>query len=273
MAHLKQTFGFIGAGNMARAILSGMLNAHLINSTQAVVSDAVPEQLEKIEQIAQPKIAADNSEVVSSADVVLFAVKPYQMDAVVNEIKPHARPAQLFITICAGITTSFIEDRLGEGTRVVRVMPNTPALIQCGSAAVSPGRWATPQDVQLVLRIFNSVGVAVQLTEDKMNLVTGLTGSGPAYIFYFTELLIQAGMELGLTQSDATELVKQMVYGAARMAKETDVPLHELRQQVTTKGGTTEAGLRQLEEGDLRELVLSCIRAATDRGADLAQGK
>lgn len=273
MTKLPQTFGFIGAGNMARAILSGMINAHLIDPTQAIVSDAAPEPLEIMEQVAQPRIAADNAAVLNEADVITFAVKPFHMDEVCREISPHMRPSQLFISICAGIPTEFIERRLGAGARVIRVMPNTPALIQCGSAGVARGKAATDEDMALVLRIFNAIGVAVELPEKQLDLITGLTGSGPAYVFYFTEALIAAAVEQGLDAESATELVRQMVYGASRMALESNQPLHELRSQVTTKGGTTEAGLKRLEEGDFRALVSECVAAATARSRELSAGK
>lgn len=270
---MKQKFGFIGAGNMARAIINGMTESHLIFSPQAVASDVSPEQLEALEQITQATLARDNADLVKSTDVVFFAVKPHQVGEVCDQIRPHIRPEQLFVSVCAGIPTSLVEQRLGGEVRVVRVMPNTPALIGCGSAAVAGGKNATREDVELVLQIFNAIGIAYELPEEKLDLMTGLTGSGPAYVFYFTEALISAGIELGLPEKAAGELVKQMVYGAARMAKESDQPLHELRQAVTTKGGTTEAGLRQLEEGDLRELIHNCVEAATRRSAEMSKGQ
>lgn len=270
MEKLKQQIGFIGAGNMARAILSGMMNAKLIEHPQAIVSDVSVEQLEATEQITQARIAKDNADLARLADIVFFATKPYQVADVCREIKPHVRAGQLFITICAGVRTATIEDALGGKPRVIRVMPNTPALIGCGSAAVARGQYATQKDAELASRIFDSVGVAVELPEELLDLVTGLTGSGPAYVFYFTEQLIEAGKKLGLPENAANELVKQMVYGAARMAFESDKPLAELRAAVTTKGGTTEAGLRALEEAGLAKTIHKCVEAATNRSKELA---
>jgi pyrroline-5-carboxylate reductase len=151
-------------------------------------------------------------------------------------------------------------------------MPNTPALIGCGAAAVAAGSHATPEDMELVCRIFDSVGKSVRLKEDLFDLVTGLTGSGPAYVFRFTEALIDAAVELGMPKDAALTLVLQMVYGSSRMAIESDRTLVELRQAVTTKGGTTEAGLKVLEEGEFPALIRDCVEAATKRSAEFSKG-
>ena len=241
-----------------------------MNAQQAIASDAIAEAVAAIaaETGAQP--AASNSEVAQAADVILFATKPYQVADVCAEIRSYIRPTQLFVSICAGVRTQKIEDALGSSARVVRVMPNTPALIGCGSAAIAPGRNASPDDLNIVKAMFDSVGTSVIVEEEKLDLVTGLTGSGPAYVFRFIEALLQAGTDLGLSDAEAKTLVPQMVLGAARMAIESGKPLHELRQNVTTKGGTTEAGLKVLEEGDFAQLVYDCVEAATRRSRELA---
>lgn len=272
MNKLKQTIGFIGAGNMARAILSGMLNAGLIEAKQAIVSDVSAEQLEAIGKLTGARLAKSNSEVVGAADVVIIATKPYHVGAVCEEVRAQTRSGQLFVSICAGIPTTLIEERLGGNARVIRVMPNTPALIGCGAAAVAAGAHATAEDVELVCRIFDSVGKSVRLGEEQLDLVTGLTGSGPAYVFRFTEAMIEAAVELGMPKDAALTLVLQTVYGASRMAIESGKPLVELRQAVTTKGGTTEAGLKVLEEGEFGALIRDCVEAATKRSAELSKG-
>lgn len=273
MSKLDKKIGFIGAGNMGQAILGGMLRAGLIDATQAMVSDVSAEQLEKVEQKFQACIARDNQQVASFADVIILAVKPFQAGTVASEIRPGVRDGQLFVTILAGVTTKFFEEQLGPGAHVVRAMPNTPAMIGCGSTGIAPGSRATKADLDIVLRIFNSVGKAIVTTEDKLDLITGLTGSGPAYVYYFMEALIDAARELGLAEKDAAGLVYQMVQGAARVAMDLDQPLTDLRRAVTTKGGTTEAGMRQLEQGDFAGLIRRCVEAATKRSSELSSGK
>jgi pyrroline-5-carboxylate reductase len=270
---LRQRIGFVGAGNMTRAILSGILKAGLVDRDQVMVSDVKSEQRETVERSTQCETVDDNATVVERSDVVIFAVKPFNMADVCNSVRSSVNPDKLFVSICAGIPTAFIEERLGDGIRVVRVMPNTPALLGCGAAGVAPGKNASRADLDLVLSLFQSVGTAVILGEDKLDLVTGLTGSGPAYVFYFAESLIQAGVKLGLSEEDASELVTQTVLGAARMAIESGKPLGELRAAVTTKRGTTEAGLNVLEEAGFADIVCRCVDAATRRSAELSKGQ
>lgn len=272
MEGIREKFGFIGAGNMARAILGGMIKAGLIESGQAMVSDVSADQLKSTASMTGCATSASNADVARFADVVVLAVKPYQVADVCGEISGVVRSGQLFVSICAGIPCAFIEACLGPGVRVARVMPNTPALIGCGAAAVAGGSTATEGDVSLVCRVFESVGVAVKVGEEKLDLVTGLTGSGPAYLFHFAEALIAAGVELGLSPEDAETLVKQTVLGAARMAVESGRSLEDLRKAVTTKGGTTAAGLDVLADGGFAELVKKCVDRATARSRELAAG-
>lgn len=273
MEKLTKTIGFIGAGNMARAILNGILKAGLVEASQTMVSDISPEQLEQIKNQTQARTTLSNAEVVEASQVIVFATKPFHMGEICEKLRPVASPEKLFISICAGIPTHFIEEKLGAGVRVIRVMPNTPALIGSAATGIAPGTNATPEDLELAKRLFDAIGKSVVLGEDKLDLVTGLSGSGPAYVFYFMEGLIDAATRLGLSPEDAQTLTLQTVYGAARMALESGRPLHELRQAVTTKGGTTEAGLKQLAEGDLFELLHQCVAKASERSRELAQGK
>lgn len=265
--------GFLGAGNMARAIAGGLVRAGLVRPEDIVASDVVPEALAGFAAAVPGAVACQgNVELVQSANVVVFATKPYHVGDVCDEIRAAVSESKLVVSICAGVPTSLFEARVGDGVRVVRVMPNTPALVGLGSTAVSGGRWATADDVALVVRMFEGVGVAVAVDESLLDVVTGLSGSGPAYFFRFAEHLIEAGVELGLDEPTATILVRQLMHGAGKMGGESPMTLAALRQMVTTKGGTTEAGLRQLEEGDLSELVLDCVRAATRRSEEFSRG-
>jgi pyrroline-5-carboxylate reductase len=270
LERLQQTIGFIGAGNMARAILKGMISAGLVVPQQAILSDAISTQVDSAVAETGARAAKSNVEVATAADIIILATKPFQVAEVCAEIRDSLRADALLISICAGVPTHKIEAALGANARVVRVMPNTPALISCGSAAIAAGQNATAADLENAASIFKAVGTAVIVDEGKLDLVTGLTGSGPAYVFRFIESLLQAGTELGLSEAEAQALVPQMVLGAARMAIESGKPLHELRQNVTTKGGTTEAGLKVLEEGDFAQLIHDCVAAATRRSKELA---
>lgn len=272
MSHLRgKKIGFIGSGNMARAIAVGLIRKGIVQPSQLYAADISQDQRDEFEKLTTARSCSSNLEVAQWADLVILAVKPFHVAAVCEEIRGHIRADQLIISICAGITTQVIAQHLGEKARVVRVMPNTPALIGCGATAVSRGPAATPDDVECALELFGAVGVALELDENYLDLVTGLSGSGPAYLFYFAEALIAAAQELGLERQAATILVKHTLYGASRLALESERSLEELRAAVTTKGGTTEAGLRALEQHHFFDVVKQCVAAATHRSAELSQ--
>lgn len=263
--------GFLGAGNMARAIAAGLIGKGIVPVENILASDVSEPQRKEFRHLTGASVTPSNAEVMQRCDVVVFAVKPFHVAAVCEEIRSCVKPRHLFVSICAGIPTEFYESRLGADVRVVRVMPNTPALIGAGATAVARGKFASPEDVATVLELFRAVGVAVELPEDKLDLVTGLSGSGPAYVFFFAEAMIEAAVKLGLEQSAAEFLVKQTLYGASRLALESQKSLRDLRDAVTTKGGTTEAGLRSLESRDFVNVIYECIAAATRRSAELAR--
>ena len=262
--------GFIGAGNMARAILGGAVRTGIVTPEATLVADLSAEQTARIAGETGCRVAADNAQVARESDLIIFATKPHQVVAICEEIRPFTRPDQLFVSICAGVRTAGIEAALQGEPRVVRVMPNTPALIGRGAAAVAGGAAATAADIALVARLFGAVGKAVVVPEDQLDAVTGLSGSGPAYVFRFIEALVEAGIDAGLSPDDAAILARHTVLGAAVMAIESPLPLHTLRANVTTPGGTTEAGLRVLEEGELCELIRDCVAAATRRSEELS---
>jgi pyrroline-5-carboxylate reductase len=263
--------GFLGAGNMARAIAGGIIRKGLVTAANVLASDVSESQRALFTESTGAACTASNVEVLRSCDVIIFAVKPFNVGNLCEEIRPAVNPGQhLFVSICAGIRTSFLEERLGGQVRVVRVMPNTPALIGCGATAVAAGKYATNDDLSLVCSLFDAVGVTVRLPEDKLDIVTGLSGSGPAYVFYFAEGMIAAAEKLGLDREAAELLVKQTILGAARLAVETGKSLRELGESVTTKGGTTEAGLRALDRAGFFTALEECVAAATARSAELS---
>jgi pyrroline-5-carboxylate reductase len=220
---------------------------------------------------AQLKIKAgtDPKKALQGAGIILLAVKPQQMKELLAHAGRQFSPKALVVSIAAGVSTEQIEKGLPQGCPVVRVMPNTPALLGAGMAAVAGGKRAKHSHVKLVLNLFSAVGQAVQVDENQMDLVTAVSGSGPAYIFHMVEAMTEAGVKGGLTEVVARQLVAQTVYGAARMVLETGKSPEELRIQVTSPGGTTQAALTKLAEKGFREAVYEAVEAATRRGAEL----
>jgi len=275
--------GFLGAGNMGEALARGILKAQLAQPGQLLLNDVAPARMEQLSRDLGCVGVATSRDLVSAADVIVFAVKPQNMPLLLKELadEPAVRerlPKKVFITICAGITTATIEAGLRGGDtglpvpRVVRVMPNTPALLGEGAAGVAPGAASTEADLYLTLSLLRAVGTAEEVTEEQMDAVTALSGSGPAYVFYLIEAMQKAGAEQGLPADVARRLTLQTVLGAARMASEqSDTPTSELRHRVTSPNGTTAAGLAVLDRHNFVGLVGDCIAAATARGRELGK--
>ena len=265
--------GFIGTGNVASAILGGIVSAGLVKADRIFCYDKDPERLKLAKSSAPFVSCRSNIEVLEKAEAVFLAVKPQNVPEVMEEIKGHVTHEHLIITVCAGIKTSFIENQLGNEVRVVRVMPNTPMLLKCGASGLAKGTNATEEDLSLALTFFNVVGVAVEVEEKDLDAVTGLSGSGPAYIFYMTECLIKAGIAVGLPPEISEILTKHMVLGAARMIVERKESLKNLREMVTTPGGTTAAGFSVMHAADYEKTILETVRRATERSHELGEEK
>jgi pyrroline-5-carboxylate reductase len=265
--------GFIGAGNMAGALIKGLIAAKLYKPKEIVASDAVPAQLKKLKKAYQVDGTDDNCEIVRAAQTIVLAVKPQILDQVLAEIQPEVTKDKLFISIAAGVTLRRLENGLGDKARVIRVMPNTPALLGKGIAVVVRGSHAKPQDEKLTVSMFRGVGEALAVKDEAlMDPVTGLSGSGPAYVYLFAEALIAGGVRAGLDAKVATQLTYQTIEGAVAMLKETGKTPKELRDMVTSPGGTTLAGLSRLAEGGFTDIVIAGVAAATHRSKELGQG-
>jgi pyrroline-5-carboxylate reductase len=265
--------GFIGAGNMAGALIKGLLTARLYRPQDMLVSDVLPAQLRKIKQTYKVDGLNDNRVVVREAQTIVLAVKPQIIDEVLTELQPEVTKEKLFISIAAGVPLHHLESGLGGTARVVRVMPNTPALLGKGMAVVVRGHKAKPQDEKLTLTLFRGVGEALAVKDEAlMDPVTGLSGSGPAYVYLFAEALIAGGVQEGLTPAVATQLTFQTLEGAVAMLKETGKSPKELRDMVTSPGGTTLAGLSRLAAGQFSATVAAAVSAATQRSKELGQG-
>jgi pyrroline-5-carboxylate reductase len=258
----NKKIGFIGAGNMGEALIRGLLAKKALPASRIIAHDIRPERLQELQKTFG--IRAGQPE----ADIIILAVKPQQMSSVLSSLIPHR--SSLFISIAAGITTSRIETELGGSPRVVRAMPNTPALVGAGAAALCKGKHATDDDLAIAEEILGAVGITVRTEEKYLDAVTALSGSGPAYIFLVAEAMIRAGMEAGLPEDVTKKLTIQTVLGAAKMMVESGEEPGKLRQKVTSPGGTTEAALKVLSDRKLVETFVEAIRAATQRGRQLS---
>lgn len=266
----KFKIGFIGAGNMAEALLKGMLVA--AGPLDVAVSDLDARRLDVFRnQYGVEGVTKDNRKVVDYADVVILAVKPQIIPGILDEVKDLLTKDKLVVSIAAGVTTGTIESHLGEGARVVRVMPNTPALVMMGAAGVCKGKHATSEDIELVQAMLDTVGISVVVGEDRMDAITGLSGSGPAYAYIFIDALADAGVNMGLTRVNATLLAAQTVMGAAKMVLETGVHPCQLKDNVTTPAGTTICALHELDRGGFRSTIMNAVEAATLKSAKLGK--
>ncbi len=266
----KIRWGFIGAGKMATALVHGMLRAGIANADSISASD--PLAAARIALGAETGIAVfeSNHDVVKQSEVLVLAVKPQSMSQVLAELRPVVTSEHLVVSIAAGITIASITHGLFPDSRVVRVMPNTPALVGEGVSAFALGRAVRPEDGALVERFLGSVGKTVCVAESLLDAVTGLSGSGPAFVYLMIEALSDGGVRAGLPREVASLLAAQTVLGAAKMVLETGLHPGVLKDQVASPGGTTIAGLHALEQGGVRGSLIEAVVAATRRSAELA---
>ena len=263
--------GFIGAGKMATALAKGFISSGCCTAEHIIASDVVPAAREYFTAETHAPAVIENADVVSRCEVLFLAVKPQNMAAVLAEIKPLLKPEHLVISIAAGITIATLETGLGNGRRVVRVMPNTPCLVNASASGYALGSTATAEDAQTVERLLSSVGLAFKVAEHLLNPVTGLSGSGPAFVYMMIEALSDGGVRMGLPRDVATRLAAQTLLGAAKMVLETGLHPGELKDAVTSPGGTTIAGLHALERGGLRASLMNAVEAATLRAIELGK--
>ncbi len=265
-----KTIALIGAGNMGEALTRGLLANGAIAPRQLVATDVHAERLELFAKSFGVQATGDNAEAVSGADVVLLAVKPQQITEALASFRPAMSSQKLLISIAAGVPTTRIERELGNTTRVVRVMPNTPAQVRTGATALCKGRHATDEDLATAEAILGAVGITVRTEESFLDAVTALSGTGPAYIFLAAEAMMRAGVEMGLGTELSRKLTVQTVLGAARLMAQSEEPPAVLRQRVTSRGGTTEAAMRVMAEGRFVEVFVEAVHAAARRSRELS---
>ncbi len=267
---IERKVGFVGAGLMAEALAHGMVERGAIRAEGLLASDPSDERRRVFADEIGGVGLADNVELVESADVVVLAVKPQVLPAVAEQIAPAVKPDHLIISIAPGITLAWLQEKLSTN-RLLRVMPNTPALVGAGAAAYCLGAGADESDAALVEEMLSSVGLCARVEEKLMDAVTGLSGSGPAYVYLAIEALSDGGVKMGLPRRVATKLAAQTVLGAAKMVIETGRHPGELKDQVTTPGGTTIEGIHALEQAGIRRAFMDAVQAATLKCRRLAE--
>jgi pyrroline-5-carboxylate reductase len=261
---------FIGAGNMAEAIVAGIVNKGIVGADEVCVTDINDARLEHfVEQYGVGR-SSDNAAAVGEADVVVLSVKPQIFPEVWPEIEGSLKPDALVVSIMAGIPSAKI--MAGKPIRVVRVMPNTPSLVGEGAAGIAAGEFATEADLRIAEKLLGAVGIAVFVKEDEIDAVTALSGSGPAYVFYLLEGMLEAAEQMGLEKEISRELALATVMGAAKLMKESGEEAGVLRSKVTSKGGTTAAAINTMEERGVKDSIVAALRAAQARSKELANG-
>jgi len=266
----RRQIGFIGGGNMAGALIRGLIGAGLYSADQIWASDVDARKRAALRRRFRIGVTADNAGVVRGSKLVVLAVKPQIIDTVLAELDDTAGTQTIFLSIAAGVTTARLEAKLPPGARVLRVMPNTPALVGKGMSVLVRGGHATAADERLGLRVLRAVGQAVAVQDEALlDAVTGLSGSGPAYVYLLAESLIAGGVEAGLPAELAAQLTLQTLTGAAAMLQDTGETPQALRAMVTSPGGTTLAGLNELEARGFKETVIAAVTAATRRSREL----
>jgi pyrroline-5-carboxylate reductase len=266
-----QSIGMIGGGQMGEALIKGLLEAGLITADRITVAEPAASRREYLATTYQVKTTDSAAQLAEQSRVIILAVKPQIMNLVLGIYKEHLSKEHLLISIAAGVTIKQIEQGIGEQQRIIRVMPNTPALVLAGASAISGNAQTSREDMELCRKIFSAIGTCAEVAENLLDAVTGLSGSGPGYVFTFLEAMIDGGVLAGIPRPLAEELALQTLYGSAKLAIESGEPAAVLKGRVTSPGGTTIAGLHVLEQNSLRGTVMAAIKAATERSQELGK--
>ena len=266
----KKVIAIIGTGNMGDALVSGLIGSGSAKPKNIICSDVSKEKLDQIKSRYKVRTTASNLKAASEANVIIYAVKPQLMASVLLETASKLDLSKLVISIAAGVPLAAMESCIEKDLRLIRVMPNIAAAVKEAATVIAAGAHATKEDVKLALEIFNSIGTCIYLKENYlMDAVTGLSGSGPAYIFLIVDALADAGVKMGLSRQESLFLAAQTVLGAAKLLIETQEHPGQLKDKVTSPGGTAIAGLATLESGGLRTTLINAVEAATNRSKEL----
>jgi len=282
MSKLKKKIGFIGAGNMGEAFVGALIKSHIVSPSLITVSDIINERLVFLKETYGISALDDNFKLFSECDVVILAVKPQQMDQMLTQLTTQEDYAisdrKLVISIAAGIPIqkieTFLYPPLDEESReklpIIRVMPNTPAFVLAGMSGMSANRVSTAEDIQIARTVLEAVGKVIEFEEEALDAVTALSGSGPAYVFFLVESMIEGGINVGLNPDDATILTLTTLSGALKLMEQSNESPESLRRKVTSPGGTTEAALKILQGNNVKQSVIDAIESATRRSKELS---
>lgn len=263
---------FIGAGSMAEAIMAGMINKQFLTDDQIVVTNKENEErLEELEAKYGVITTQDKEKALKDADLVIFATKPYDLEPAIEDVKQFIKKDQLILSVIAGISTDYISEKLAQDVAVIRTMPNTSATIGYSATAIAKGKHANDTHIDLAKEVFTAIGTVSVVEEDQMHIVTGISGSGPAYIYYLVEAMEKAAIDNGLDQATAKQLITQTIIGAGHMLEQTTESVATLRENVTSPNGTTAAGLDTLASCNFQTAVESCVANATKRSRELGE--
>ena len=271
MSIKDKAVGFLGAGNMGEAIIKGLLRTGLVPASSLAATDVRADRLRQLGEQYGIRAVTSNRDLVAQSDVIILAVKPQIMGAVLKEIAGAVDRGRLLISVAAGVPVAALREGLGKPARLIRVMPNTPALVLEGVTAIARADGLEAGDLELAQELFGAVGRAVVLDEDALDAVTGLSGSGPAYVAIVIESLADGGVKMGLDRPTAMILAAQTVLGSARLILETGMHPGQLKDMVSSPGGTTIAGIAALEEGGVRRTFISAVERATQRSRELGK--
>ena len=267
----ERNVAILGGGRLGESMLRGLLSTGWREPHEVVVTSRRAERRDALAALYGVGATADNAAAIDDARLVVLSVKPQDIAGLLGEIAPVVSPDQTLLSVAAGVTTRAIESRLPEGARVVRAMPNAPALVHEGIAGLCGGEHARDEDIEMATSALGHLGAVVRVAEDDMDAVTALSGSGPAYFALLTEAMIEAGLLLGLSRDVSTRLVVQTMFGSARLLRDEQMHPVELREAVTSPGGTTTRAIRELERSGVRAAFLNAINAATERSRELAE--
>ncbi|XP_022330283.1 pyrroline-5-carboxylate reductase 2-like [Crassostrea virginica] len=264
----SMTIGFIGAGRMAQAMSRGFISKGVVKPHKIMASDTVPQMLDTIREQGV-RITNNNLEIVENSDLIIIAVKPHVVSPILQEVSGKVTREKLFLSIAAGVTLETLEKNLPSQTRVIRAMPNTPALVQTGATVIAPGSSILAGDKELIQGLFRTIGICEVGSEEQLDAVTGLSGSGPAYGFLAIESLADGGVKMGLPRDLAQKLAAQTLLGAAKMVLESGKHPGQLKDEVCSPGGTTIAAIHKLEETGFRSSLITAVETATVRAKEL----
>jgi len=268
---IKIPVGFVGGGNMAEALIQGLLASKTIISSACWVSDILEERLSYLNKTYGIKAVSDTPQVIRSSRVIILAVKPQTVDQALKNFSSVWTSDKILISIAAGVPTPYLSRFFSKAPKIIRVMPNTPALVLSGISALCKNTVAQEKDLALAESLFKAIGETVRVEEPQLDAVTGLSGSGPAYIFHILEGLTDGGVKMGLPRAIAQKLAVQTVWGSSQMVKQKNWPLGQLKEMVTSPGGTTIQGLHVMEKAGLHGILMDAVEAATQRSKELGE--